>query len=94
MAHGARPGSCELRPLIGWPIAALARHWLRGLIRGRANLNIEGDVRASDRDLVRLLPWIIEAVSQDRRPEPWRRRPRQGEAEAMSPRMPGVCLAG
>lgn len=50
------------------------------------SLNIAGDVRASDGNLVRLLPWIIEADFHDRRPELWRR---PGEAEAM--RIPGVC---
>ena len=72
-----RPGPGEPRSLIGWPMAVLGRHWLRRLSRGSVkagpSLNIAGDVRTRDRDLVRLLPWIIEADFEDRRPELWRR---------------------
>ena len=71
-------GPWQCGPAIGWGGSVEAGH----------SLNIAGDVRARARDLVRLLPWIIEADFEDRRPE-LSRRP--GETEAMRLGMPGDC---
>ena len=51
-------------PWHSWPVIGCG-----GSAEAGSSLNIASDVRAGDGNLVRLLPWIIEAEFEDRRPE-------------------------
>ena len=85
--HGGQ-GPASRGPWLAGPWQCWPAIGCGGSVEAGHSLNIAGDVRARARDLVRLLPWIIEADFEDRRPE-LSRRP--GETEAMRLGMPGDC---